>query len=173
MLARQKYFQFQNYIYLLLYRAFFWGTYLFPRSTGLEIYIECGLLHITYSISAELFINFNTKTVFFLCSRCCFNNSRTPGAHVAPWPQVGCSGTLTWDLQFCLWNCYMRADVSNEVVTPFCVLDMASRGCKRLFLFDWFNTSFTFHISSAFIASFFVQVRDCFHRLDVVIWRIS
>ena len=60
-----------------------------------HIYIECGLLHITYSISAELFINFNTKTGFFLCSRCCFNNSRTPGAHVAPRPQVGCSGTLT------------------------------------------------------------------------------
>ena len=37
---------------------------------------------------------------------------------------------------FCLWNYCLLADVSNEVMTPFCVLDMASRGCKRLFLFD-------------------------------------
>ena len=143
----------------------------------MSIYIECGLLHITYSISAELFISFITRTVFFLCSRCCFNNSRTPGAHVAPWPQVGCSGTLTWDLQFCLWNCYLLADVSNKVVTPFCVLDMASRGCKRLFLFDWFNTSFTFHISSAFCcvilcsgSGLFPSARCCHLRNFLIDW---
>ena len=28
-------------------------------------------------------------------------------------------------------NCYLRADVSNKVVTPLCVLDIASRGCKN------------------------------------------
>ena len=32
---------------------------------SLYIYIECGLLHNTYSISAELFINFDTKLFSF------------------------------------------------------------------------------------------------------------
>ena len=107
-------------------------------------------LHNTYSISAELFINFDTKTVFFLCSRCCSNNSRTPGAHVAPWPQVGCSGRWLQIFSFVL-IVILRADVSNEVMTPFCVPDIAGRGCKNLFLFEWFNVSFTFHISSALL----------------------
>ena len=35
MLSWQRSFQFENCIHLLLYRAFFWGMSLFPRSTGL------------------------------------------------------------------------------------------------------------------------------------------
>ena len=33
----RQYFQFQNYIHLLQYRAFFWGMFFFPRSTALEM----------------------------------------------------------------------------------------------------------------------------------------
>ena len=139
---------------------------------SINIYIECGLLHNTYSISAELFINFDTKTVFFLCSRCCFNNSRTPGAHVAPWPQVGCSGHWLQIFSF-VRIVILRADVSNEVMTLFCVPDIAGRGCKKSILIWLIQLVLHLSLILGIVASFFVRDQDCFHRLNFVIWRIS
>ena len=72
-----------------------------------------------------------------------------------------------------LFSVILRADVSNIVMMPLCVLDLASRGYRSCSHLTDSTSPSPFTYPSAFCASYSVRVRDWFHRSKGVICRIS
>ena len=124
------------------------------------VYIECGLLHITYSISVELLINIRYKSVILFICGLWLIILEPLGPTLPPDHGSGVPERCFFDHSVLLISVISRADVYNIVMMPLCVLVLASRGYRSCSHLTDSTSPSPFTYPSAFCASYFVRVWD-------------